>query len=253
LLERIEGESFGLFCPDPADVFVRRETFKGLKPLGEVVGADEIGKMAAQLVVRFVVEALDGGILDGAAHPLDLAVGPGMLGLGQAMIDIVAGAGHVEGVSPEWFLSFDHGVDIGHSPTPTAWIGEVGAVVRQNGVDLVGDCLDQVPQEVGCDTPRSFLVQLHESELRGSIDGDEEIEPSHRSANLGDIDVEVSDRITLELAPCTLAILHVVEAVRYRGAEDSDEAMNVSNAGLSLEGHGSSHPAAATYACERRR
>jgi hypothetical protein len=25
----------------------------------------------------------------------------------QAMIDIVAGAGHVEGLSPEWFLSFD--------------------------------------------------------------------------------------------------------------------------------------------------
>jgi hypothetical protein len=27
------------------------------------------------------------------------------------MIDIVAGAGHVEGMSPEWFLSFDHGFD----------------------------------------------------------------------------------------------------------------------------------------------
>ena len=132
-----------------------------------------------------------------------------MLGLGQAMIDIVAGAGHVEGMSPEWFLSFDHGFDIGHSPTLTAWIGEVGAVVRQNGVDLVRDGLDQVPQEVGCDTPRGFLVQLSEGELRGSIDSDEEIKPSHRSANLGNVDVEISDRIILELAPYTLAILHV--------------------------------------------
>jgi hypothetical protein len=68
------------------------------------------------------------------------------------MIDIATGAGHVEGMSPKWFLSLDHGFDIGHSPTLTAWIGEVGAVVRQNGVDLVRDCLDQVPQEVGCDT-----------------------------------------------------------------------------------------------------
>jgi len=132
-----------------------------------------------------------------------------MPGLGQAMIDIIAGTGYVEGMSPEWFLSLDHGFDIGHGPTPTAWIGEVGAVVGQNGVDLVRDCLDQAPQEVGRDTPRGLLMQLGEGELRGSVDSDEEIKPSHRSANLGDVDVEVSDRIDLELTLYTLAILDV--------------------------------------------
>ena len=94
----------GSFVQAPAEVFVGRETFQGLEPLGEVVGADEVGEVAAQLVVGGVVEALDCGLLDGAVHPLDLAVGPGMLGLSQAMIDIVAGAGHVEGVSPERLL-----------------------------------------------------------------------------------------------------------------------------------------------------
>ena len=39
-----------------------RETFKGLEPLGEVVGADEVGEVAAQLVVGVVVEALDCGL-----------------------------------------------------------------------------------------------------------------------------------------------------------------------------------------------
>ena len=87
-------------------LFVGRENFKGLEPLGEVVGADEVGEVAAQLVVGVVVEALDCGLLDGAVHPLDLAVGPGMPGLSQAMIDIVAGAGHVEGMSPGWFRSW---------------------------------------------------------------------------------------------------------------------------------------------------
>jgi len=43
-MERIEGESFGLFCPELADVFVRREAFEGLEPLGEVVGADEVAR-----------------------------------------------------------------------------------------------------------------------------------------------------------------------------------------------------------------
>jgi hypothetical protein len=130
-----------------------------------------------------------------------------MLGLSQAMIDIIAGAS--QGMSPEWFLSFDQGFDVGHSPTLTAWISEVGAVVRQNGVDLVRDCLDQVPQEVGRDTPRGFLMQLGEGELRSSVDSYEEIRPSHRSANLGDVDMEESDRMSLELALYTLAIRHV--------------------------------------------
>ncbi len=53
-------------------------------------------------------------------------------------------------------LSLDHGFDIGHGPTLSAWIGEVGAVVRQHGVDLVRDCLDQGPQEVGRNAPRAF-------------------------------------------------------------------------------------------------
>jgi hypothetical protein len=52
-------------------------------------------------------------------------------------------------------------------------------------------------------------MQLGEGELRGSVDSDEEIKPSHRSANLGDVDVEVSDRIGLELTLYTLAILDV--------------------------------------------
>jgi hypothetical protein len=33
---------------------------------------------------------LDGRILDGAVHPLDLTIGPRVPGLGQAMIDVVA-------------------------------------------------------------------------------------------------------------------------------------------------------------------
>ena len=81
MLERIEGESFGLFCPGPADVFVGRETFKGLEPLGEVVGADEVGEVAAQLVVGVVVEALDRSIFDSAIRPLDRPVVQGCLGL----------------------------------------------------------------------------------------------------------------------------------------------------------------------------
>src|SRR6516164_1392915 len=43
-------------------------------------------------------------------------------------------------------------------------------------------------------------MQLDESELRGSIDGDEEIELALGGSNLGDVDMEIADRIGLELA-----------------------------------------------------
>lgn len=54
-------------------------------------------------------------------------------------------------------------------------------------------------------TPR-FLVQLGESELRGPIDGDEEVEPALCGAYFGDVDVEVTDRVGLELALYAFAV-----------------------------------------------
>ncbi len=48
-----------------------------------------------------VVEALDGRFFDGAVHALDLPVGPGMPGLGGAMIDAGPAAGEFEGVGSE--------------------------------------------------------------------------------------------------------------------------------------------------------
>src|SRR3546814_1681211 len=45
--------------------------------------------MAAQFIDRRVTEGFDGGLLDGAHHPFGLAVGPWVIGLGEAMLDAV--------------------------------------------------------------------------------------------------------------------------------------------------------------------
>ena len=52
--------------------------------------------MAAQLVVAVVVIPLHGCFLDGSVHPFDLAVGPWMIGLCQAVLDAIALACAVE-------------------------------------------------------------------------------------------------------------------------------------------------------------
>ena len=61
MLERVESESLWLFCPEFADVLIRREAFECLEPSGEIIGCDEIGEMglmseAAEPVLPGVVK-----------------------------------------------------------------------------------------------------------------------------------------------------------------------------------------------------
>ena len=67
-------------------------------------------------------------------------------------------------------------------------------------MDPVGNRRDEVEQESAETRPRGLLVQLGEGELRGPIDGDEQVELALLGADLRDIDVEVAERISLELA-----------------------------------------------------
>ena len=45
-----------------------------LEASGEVVGVDEVAQVGSQLIVGFIEVVFDGGVLDGAVHPLDLAI-----------------------------------------------------------------------------------------------------------------------------------------------------------------------------------
>ena len=74
----------------------RGKAFEGLQLSSEVVGIDEFGVVLLQLRVIVVVKALDCGFLDGPVHSLDLTVGPGVLHLGQAMLDAVRVADAIE-------------------------------------------------------------------------------------------------------------------------------------------------------------
>ena len=74
------------------------------------------------------------------------------------------------------------------------------AVVGQHGVDCVGHGLDEGAWEVSCDASRSPLVQLHEGELGDSVDGNQQVKPALSSLNVGHVDVEVDERVGLELA-----------------------------------------------------
>jgi len=91
----------------------------------------------AQLIVAVVVEAFDGGFLVGAVHPLDLAVGPGMVRLGEPVFEVIRLAHHVEA-----HLARPGGVSI------AGLFGELDASVGQDSVDAVGHGLQQMLEEL---------------------------------------------------------------------------------------------------------
>ena len=95
----IESKSVLLFLPTFTDELVDGKASESLEPLGEVVGGNEVEEVRLELMVAVVVVTLNGSFLDGSVHALDLAVGPGMMGFGQAMFDTAAKTDPVEGMT----------------------------------------------------------------------------------------------------------------------------------------------------------
>ena len=121
--------------------------------------------MAAQLFVAVVVIAFDRRILDGAVHALDLAIGPGMVRLGQAMFDPVRLADQIEAHRP----------GMGSVPVP-GLLCELDTVVGEDRMHPVRHSLQKVFKELPRRLAVGFLDQLRHRELAGAVDGHAEIE-----------------------------------------------------------------------------
>jgi len=185
----------------------RCEPFESLESSGEVVGIDEVGEMLSEVSVGFVVEAFDGGFLECSIHAFDLSVGPGVFRLVRRWSMSAFGAGELEGMSAKEFSAFECELDLRSCRTAIAGRGEVHAVVGEHGMDLIGQGLDQRLEEVGRNPLRGLFVHLDEGELRGAVDRDQEIELALFGTHLGDIEMEVADRVGLEfLAPGTITV-----------------------------------------------
>ena len=139
--------------------------------------------MPAELIVAVVVEALDGGIFDGAVHALHLSVRPRMVDLGEPVLDAVLVASHVEHVG---HVSRCRPVGVARRKA------ELDAVVGEHGVDLIRHRLDQSDEEGGRGDAGCLLNQLNEGELGGAVDCDEEVELAFGGLHLGNIDMEIA-------------------------------------------------------------
>lgn len=135
-MDWIYDESFRFDCPLFADEFVGGEPLEGLETTTEVVRRDEALEMGSELFMVVIVEALDGCVLYRPVHSLNLRLSPWVLHLGQTMLNAVLVADAVEDVIAGIFIPL--------------LIGELDAIICENGLDAVRDCLDQIAQELGC-------------------------------------------------------------------------------------------------------
>jgi len=58
-------------------------------------GRHEVGEVHLQLLVALVVKAFDGRFLNHADYPLDLTVGPRMVGIAKPVLNVIGLADHV--------------------------------------------------------------------------------------------------------------------------------------------------------------
>src|SRR6201987_1980266 len=198
-MDGIECKSMRFFLPASADKFVGGEAAESLESFGEVVGSEEVAEVNVQLLMAVVVVALTRAFFDGAVHTLDQAVSPGMVRFGQPVVDAMPKTDPVKRMAAKagrWSLAI------------LRQIGELDAVVGEQGVDAIRNSRDQSFEESRRSLHVGTFDQLHESKLRGAVDGHKEIELALRSPHFRQIDVGVADRIALELLPSRLAAFH---------------------------------------------
>jgi DNA sulfur modification protein DndC len=204
---RVDGERRRVFCPSIADGLEWRAPSQRLEVLGEVVRPDESEDVRLERVETGVVEGLDGGVLDGAVHSLRLSVGPGVVGLGEAVLDTVLPADSVEAVAA---------VARGPAAAVSRCVGEGDAVVGQHDAHLVGEGGEGAAQEVRADRHVGALVELDMGELGHAVDGEEHVALALGQAQFAGIDVDEADSGFGEataLGRCLLALGQARDAV----------------------------------------
>jgi len=109
--------------------------------------------------------------------------------------------------------------------------GELDAIVRQDGVDLVGDRGDHLFQKGRRRGSSGLADQLNDSEFARAINGDIEVELAFGGLDLGDVYVHLADWVGLESLLGGLVAFDIGAASICRGGPGSDAATTASDVG----------------------
>jgi hypothetical protein len=207
----VDGQAFRLFLPALDDVCIRREALEGFQPFSNVVGLQTGIEMLFELLMMFVVIACDRCCWQGAIHAFDLAIGPGMARRGEARLTASLRTGLIAGMEEgEAFRKLT--VFLRVCPlTKGCQRCARRAVIRQDRVDRVGYCGAEGPQAVGSAPACGLLLPLGNGKRARPIDGHEAREAAFCRRHLGHGDLDVAQRLGLELSRGRRGAFHLRE------------------------------------------
>jgi hypothetical protein len=154
----VDGEAFRLLLPALTDVRIGCKPLKRFEPLREVIGHQEGMQLLFQVDMSLVVIRFHWSRFERAVHPFHLAIGPGMVGFGQPMVDTM--------LMTDTIKAMVKGVDVAFT------VRELTAMIGEHRVDLLGHSSHHVPEELSGHHCVGFGVQLGISKLAGAVDRD---------------------------------------------------------------------------------
>jgi len=111
------------------------------------------------------------------------------MGLGHPVLDAAGAADLIEAVDA---------VASGPAIPVARQIGELDSVVGEHGVDSIRNGFDECFEEGSCRLHIGLVNEFDHSELRGPVDGHEEVELALGRSYFGQIDMEEADRIAVK-------------------------------------------------------
>jgi hypothetical protein len=144
----VDGTAFRLSPPAFDNVCIRHEALEGFQPFGKVVSIQAVVEMCFELLVGFVVIAFDRRFFQRPVQAFDRAIGPRRARLGEAMLDASLRTGIIAGMEEGEAFRMLHCFLLVCRLTEVCQLCELGAVLRQHRVELVGHGGDERTQEV---------------------------------------------------------------------------------------------------------
>jgi len=132
--------------------------------------------MITKLLMGIVVVTVDGRIFERAVHALELTIRPRMFRFGQAVVNAVLETNPVKQQL--------EGILVART------IGKLDPVVRQKGVNFIGNSIEKMAQEFGCDRTGRLLMYLNKGKLRSTINGHKQVKLAFFRLYLSDVDVK---------------------------------------------------------------
>jgi hypothetical protein len=118
----VDGKAFRLFLPAFADVLIRRKAFERFESFRKIIGHQKSMQMLFQVTMALVVILFDGGLFERTVHPFHVAIGPGVVGFGQPVVNPVVLTDAIKDVVK--------GIDI------SLPMGELDAGISEHRVDV---------------------------------------------------------------------------------------------------------------------